>query len=139
MGKNNINREDLNKQIASMKSRYPEFTHCVRSGVLSFTGDLMILPKLPIYNITITYNGSRIPKIIVNSPKLVENPPHTFSDNSLCLFHRSNYNWTKDCLIAKNIVGWTAAWIFFYEYWLQTGTWAGPEVSHGNNEDKQND
>lgn len=132
MGKSSVNREDFNRQIAAMKSRFPEFKHNLRSGKLSFTGDLVILPELPIYNVTITYNGSKIPTVIVNSPKLVDNPPHTYQDNSLCLFHRQNYDWDKDFLIAKNIVDWTASWAFFYEYWLQTGTWAGPEVPHGN-------
>ena len=139
MGKSNINREDLNRQIAAMKSRFPGFKHSIRSGKLSFTGDLVILPELPTYNVTITYNGGKIPTVVVNSPELVERPPHTYEDKSLCLFHRKNYDWEKAFLIAKNIVDWTASWAFFYEYWLQTGTWAGPEVQHCNTEEKKND
>ena len=122
-----------------MKSRFPGFKHSIRSGKLSFTGDLVILPELPIYNVTITYNGGKIPTVVVNSPELVEKPPHTYPDKSLCLFHRKNYDWEKDYLIAKNIVDWTASWAFFYEYWLQTGTWVGPEVSHCNIGEKKND
>jgi len=33
--------------------------------------------------------------------------------------------------VAGDIMGWTAGWIYFYEYWLQTGEWIGPEVPHG--------
>ena len=43
----------------------------------------------------------------------------------------ANYNWNVDKLIAKDIVPWTAAWIYFYEYWLRTGEWVGPEAPHG--------
>lgn len=140
MGKTSIiNREDFNKQIAAMAARFPEFQHHIHSGKLSFTGNLLILPELPIYNVTITYNGNKIPTVAVNYPKLVEHPPHTYSDKSLCLFHRKDYNWNKNFLIAKNIVGWTASWAFFYEYWLQTGDWVGPEVPHETTIEKQND
>ena len=132
MASSKINREDLVKQIDAMKHRFPGFTHTIRQGKLSFTGDLVILKELPVYNVTITYNGNKIPTVKVNSPAFDVKPPHTYEDNSLCLFHRDNYNWTKDCLIAKNIVDWTAAWAFFHQYWLQTGVWAGPEVPHSN-------
>lgn len=139
MGKRSGNRDDYSRQIAAMKSRFPGFEHHVKSGKLCFIGDLVILPELPVYNVTITYNGGRIPTVVVNSPALVEKPPHTYPDKSLCLFHRKNYNWDKNFLIAKNIVDWTAAWAFFYEYWLQTGTWVGPEVPHELYTDKYND
>lgn len=139
MGKSSFNREDLNKQIDAMKHRYPNFAYRLHNGTVSFTGDLVIMPELPIYNVSITYNGGRIPTVVVNSPELVDNPPHTYNDKSLCLFHRKNYDWTKDCLIAKNIVDWTAAWAFFYEYWLQTGIWEGPEVPHYTSKEADND
>lgn len=139
MGRSNVNREDFLRQIDAMKHRFPGFKHKIHNGVLSFTGDLVILDELPVYNVTITYNGNRIPTVIVNSPALDVKPPHTYKDNSLCLFHRSNYYWTKDCLIAKNIVDWTAAWAFFHQYWLQTGVWAGPEVPHESIKQKDND
>ena len=27
---------------------------------------------------------------------------------------------------------WTIAWIYFYEVWLETKIWYGPEASHNN-------
>ena len=31
---------------------------------------------------------------------------------------------------------WTIAWIYFYEVWLETNIWYGPEVPHNNNKEK---
>jgi len=59
----------------------------------------------------------------------VADPPHFYKESqTLCLYHPKNYHWTKEKLIAKDIVPWTAAWIYFYEIWLQKGVWYGPEA-----------
>lgn len=115
-----------------MKSRYPQFHACVKSNRdIEFTGELSVKPEFRKYIISITYRGAREPEVRVLSPLLVDNPPHFYSNTkSLCLYHPDNYNWTEDKLIAKEIVPWTAAWIYFYEIWLETGIWYGPEVSH---------
>ena len=36
-------------------------------------------------------------------------------------------------LVAKEIMSWTIAWLYFYEAWLQTGKWFGPESHHTPN------
>jgi hypothetical protein len=119
-------------QVLAMRSNYPQFNvkRKVR-GELEFIGDLIVKPELPIYTISITYRGKLRPIVVVLTPPLVDNPPHVYpGKKDLCLFHPHNYNWTADKLIARNIVPWTAAWIYFYEVWLQTGIWYGPEADH---------
>ena len=37
---------------------------------------------------------------------------------------------TGHFLIARYIVPWAAAWLYFYEVWLDLGVWLGPEVPH---------
>ncbi len=115
-----------------MKSKHPQFKHTQHRGSLVFTGDLFIKPELPIYNVSIEYNGDSQPKVKINSPALVEHPPHVYSDKSICLYHPNNFKWSATKLIAKEIVHWTIAWIYFYEYWLQTGKWIGPEAAHNS-------
>lgn len=123
-------------QIGAMKSKYPQFKSKRFGDKVVFTGELFIRPELPKYTISIEYDGNIRPKVTVISPVLVEKPPHTFSDKSLCLYHSKNFCWDAKKLVAKQIMDWTIEWIYFYEYWLQTGTWIGPEVPHNNNDKK---
>lgn len=122
----------LLNQIGAMKSKHPQFKYTQHGSSLVFTGDLFIKPELPIYNVSIEYNGDSQPKVKINSPALVEHPPHVYSDKSICLYHPNNFKWSATKLIAKEIVHWTIAWIYFYEYWLQTGKWIGPEAAHNS-------
>lgn len=118
-----------------MKSYYPQFKVKKRGQYdIEFIGDLIVKPIFPTYTISITYLGNLRPLVKVLKPELVADPPHIYEESrSLCLYHPKNYNWTKEKLIAKNIVSWTAAWIYFYEVWLQTGIWYGPEAAHNEN------
>lgn len=123
-------------QIGAMKSKFPQFKNKQKGDNVIFTGDLFIKPELPIYNISIEYRGDSRPFVRINSPALVDKPPHFYqSTKSLCLYHIDNYKWKSDKLIAKEIMQWTIAWIYFYEYWLQTGEWVGPEVEHNTEKD----
>ncbi len=119
-------------QIWAMRSRYPQFNAKRKSEFeIEFTGDLQVKPELPVYTVSITYRGSNSPWVKVLSPALVAKPPHFYQNTgTLCLYHPDNYNWTREKLIAQNIVSWTAAWIYFYEVWLQKGKWFGPEAHH---------
>lgn len=33
-------------------------------------------------------------------------------------------------MIAETIVPWTALWLLYYELWLETDEWLGPEAPH---------
>lgn len=113
-----------------MKSKYPQFHSTVNGACVTFIGELIIKPELPVYTISIEYRGAKRPLVHVLSPSLVKNVIHTYSDKSLCLYHPDNYKWYTGRLVAKEIMQWTIAWIYFYEYWLQSGVWIGPEVPH---------
>ncbi|WBX96036.1 hypothetical protein [Chryseobacterium gambrini] len=113
-----------------MKQRYPQFKHKQEGGNIVFTGTLQVKPEFPVYTISITYRGGASPIVKVINPQLVENPPHVYklADNKLCLYNPKNFTWTKEKLIAKEILEWTAGWLYFYEVWLETGIWYGPEA-----------
>ena len=122
-------------QIGAMKNRYPQFKAKKRGdNVIEFIGDLLVKPVFPLYTVSITYRGDLRPLVKILKPEIVPDPPHFYKESrSLCLYHPANYNWTKEKLIAKDIVSWTAAWIYFYEKWLQTDIWYGPEAAHDEN------
>jgi hypothetical protein len=119
-------------QIWAMKSRFPQFKAKKREMFdIEFIGDLVVKPTFPIYTVSITYRGNLRPLVKIIKPELVEKPPHFYRQSkSLCLYHPKNYKWGKEKLIATDIISWTAAWIYFYEVWLQEDIWYGPEVEH---------
>lgn len=115
-----------------MKTRYPQFK-AKKRGVndIEFIGDLTVADWIPVYTVSITYQGNVRPRVLVIKPELIEKPPHIYPDSrTLCLYHPDNYKWRREKLIAQDIVSWSAAWIYFYEVWLQTGVWYGPEAPH---------
>jgi len=121
-------------QIEVMKRMYPQFK-AKRKGPIEveFFGILSVKPSLPDYSVSLLYRGDLSPIVKVLDPKLVESPPHFYKNTgSLCLYHPDNYSWGSGKIIAKNIISWTASWIYFYEIWLQKGIWYGPEVQHSN-------
>jgi len=119
-------------QVIAMRSRYPQFKHTrTKDGCIVFKGKLRVKPELPEYEVKILYCGDKSPKVYILNPAPVEGAPHIYSNTkSLCLYHPDNFKWHGGKLIAEDIMGWTAGWIYFYEYWLQTGKWVGPEVPH---------
>ncbi len=119
------------EQIAAMKSLYPQFRAKLKGKNLFFTGKLKVKDDFPEYEIEIEYRGTSNPAVKVISPSLVNRPPHIYADTkSLCLYKPALYSWDASKLIAMVIVPWTAAWIYFYELWLITGEWLGPEAPH---------
>jgi hypothetical protein len=125
-------------QISAMKSKYPQFKFKREGGKIVFTGQLLIKPEFPIYKISVEYRGNLKPLVKVMDPPLLENPPHFYkSTNSLCLYHPDNFKWSAEKLIAKEIMQWSIAWIYFYQVWLEKGIWYGPEAKHttSNKED----
>lgn len=119
-------------QIWAMKHRYSHFKSKKRDKYdIEFTGTLKVKPELPTYTVSIQYRGNKNPIVKVIKPALVENAPHIYpTEKNLCLYHPSDFNWQKEKLIANEIMDWTAAWIYFYEVWLQKGIWYGPEAAH---------
>jgi hypothetical protein len=119
-------------QVQAMRARYPAFRAVKRrNGEIIFTGQLQVKPELPVYTVRVVYRGDASPQVFVLNPKPVAKAPHIYRDSrSLCLYHKKNFYWHEARLISDEIMGWTVGWIYFYEYWLQTGEWVGPAVPH---------
>lgn len=122
-------RDDV-LQLRTMKAKFPNFKAYKEKGDLVFKGSLQVEPSFPVYTIEIVYRGNNQPLVSILSPKLKPNAPHRYREGHLCLYHPNVFHWNGQKLIAKEIITWTAAWIYFYECWKQTGEWYGPEIPH---------
>lgn len=125
-------------QIETMRKNYPnQFTNKWNNNKLIFYGKIRPTPEMDEYVVKIIYNGTcKNPTVYVISPQLDKDTPHIYSDGCLCLYHPNNFKWDCRKFIANEIVQWTTAWLYFYECWLDTGVWYGPEVQHESNKNK---
>jgi hypothetical protein len=85
------------------------------------------------YQIVIHYRLGGTPKVTVKSPEIKDAAPHRYKDKSLCLFKSDEQPWRGSELIAETIIPWTASWLYYYELWLDTDQWYGPEANHTTN------
>ncbi len=119
-------------QVRVMKKYYPQFRAIKRHhNDIEFIGDLRVKSTFPIYTISVRYLGNRSPVVKIINPVLVEDTLHYYkAAKCLCLYHPRDFKWHKERLIAREIMQWTAAWIYFYQVWLEKGKWFGPEAKH---------
>lgn len=124
-------------QAAEMRSRYPQFAREGRDGIYTFRGGLRPRPESVEYQVLVKYCLLKKPGVWITSPTIVPDAPHRYpSDLSLCLYYPDDFIWRKDTSLARYILPWTAAWLYFYEQWLETGVWLGPEAPHNVIENK---
>ena len=89
------------------------------------------------YNFRIEYDIFNAPKIFIENPVIdYSDDIHMYpSDNSLCLYHKTdliNEKWSyKKYNLFDTIIPWTLEWFVFYELYKITGRWEHPFVSHG--------
>jgi len=55
---------------------------------------------------------------------------HINVDLSLCLYHRKEFNWADHPFLDQYIIPWTFMWQVYFNEWLKTGQWPGPEFKH---------
>ncbi len=82
------------------------------------------------YKIRIKYRHDIPPIVHIVSPSVAPKTPHRYSDKSLCLYKPSNFQWTNEHSLAKDIVPLILIWIYFYEDWLASMVWKGDEAEH---------
>ena len=82
------------------------------------------------YKIKVAYGANTAPRVFVTSHKLDKDCPHLYADGRLCLYKPDIFVWTNRHSIAKDIVPLVYAWLYFYEKWVETGKWLGPEAPH---------
>lgn len=117
-------------QVGHMRHHWPSFRRTGDDQRSTWRGLLQPTEVSGRYEITVTYRLRSIPRVWVREPTLALNAPHIYSDGTLCLYYPDEWQWHGQRLIARTIIPWAADWLFFYELWLDTGEWLGPEVAH---------
>ena len=124
-------------QIAAMANRFPTLRLVSRTPA-RWIGDVIPIDGRRSFRLEVSSvgGGRNVPCVRVLAPRLVNvpgrrQPPHTFGDGTLCLYHTDDFRWDGTQLIAATIVPWACEWCYFYEVWLATGEWLGPQYPHG--------
>lgn len=113
-------------QDLHVRQRFPRFVCHIVQGLAVWKGTLQPRVTSPIYHVEIRYKSRQIPTVRVRKPPLAPHSPHLYRDGTLCLYWPKEWWWQSDELIAQTIIPWTAAWLYYYEIWLDTGQWLGP-------------
>jgi hypothetical protein len=123
----------IGHQVARMQRDFPSFRYQRASRIPTWTGSLQPFDTSPNYQIQVIYHVPKSPRVWVVNPLLVQNAPHLYpQDRSLCLYFPKDRSWTADDYLSETIIPWTALWLAFYELWLITGEWYGPEAPHSD-------
>ena len=123
---------DLTLQRFAMKMKYPAFACQSKNNGIVLTGVLTPREASPQYQVQIILMPHKYPEVRVLSPQILKSAPHLWPNGSLCLFNPRDRKWKHQELIAQNLIAWASLWLYFYEGWLGTGIWFGPESPHGD-------
>ncbi len=137
MKKNILKPLTIMEQYSHLKQTFPGFKCIAKCGELRISGQISPTTISSTYTFTLNYRLQSRPRVRITKPQLEKsdgrNPPHLFSDGSLCLYYPKHYEWKPTMLIGETIIPWTSLWLFYYEVWLATGTWFGKGVHPTSN------
>lgn len=131
IGKFKIRNKTIAEQVASMRSRYPEFkTYFTSHGNMKVVGALRPTSRSNSYNFVLKYNLIDNPKTKIISPVLKKNSndediPHLYPGENLCLYQPQYCEFRRTDLLCDTIIPWTSLWLYYYEIWHLTGEWLG--------------
>ena len=127
----------IKKEIELIKTNF-DFIECKQRGdKLICTGKNKPSKNSQEYDFRIEYDIFNAPKVFIENPVIQYNDDiHMYpSDNSLCLYHKTdlvNEKWSyKKYNLFDTIIPWTLEWFVFYELYKITGRWEHPFVPHG--------
>lgn len=120
----------IGQQILIMLADFPTFRYRREHHIPTWRGTLQPTETSPVYAVKLVYRCPYPPQVRILSPALQHDAPHRYHDGSLCLYYPPDKSWTPMQPLSKTIISWTALWLVYYELWLQTGIWHGPEAPH---------
>jgi hypothetical protein len=134
-----------NDQIFAMQilhiNKYFPFLKCsLKNSHLRCVGKIRPNDGCDEYKIRIEYPKRSIPKVYIDSPKIIPSSAiHTYDDGRLCLYYPKDNPWSGTNHLHETIIPWTAEWLVYYELFKIHGIWYGPEAPHLKSEKKQED
>lgn len=122
--------KNIAEQVASIKSKYPNFSITANHLQLKAIGDIRPTARSVQYTIEVKYHLKEQPKVHVLKPELIvnyknEKIPHVYPGNRLCLYQPKYREFTGSKFISDTIIPWTSLWLYHYEVWHVTGDWQG--------------
>ena len=57
---------------------------------------------------------------------------HIYRNGTLCLYDPRERPWSNRDNLHETVIPWTAEWLVYYELFLISGEWHGPEAPHGD-------
>ena len=115
---------------AYMQQLFPQFTYSWHQGRGVWRGALQPQSNGVTYQVRIAYKITDRPRVKVLHPEIRQDAPHLYPGKELCLYYPADRTWHPGLPIASTIVPMAAEWLFFYELWMESGTWWGPEAPH---------
>lgn len=106
---------------------------------MSCTGYIQPYKDSTSYKVQIKYSCKGAPKVFIKHPKIkTDHRIHRYSDESLCLYYPLKDPWKSKKNIHETIIPWTAEWLVYYELFLITEKWHGPEQPHVKSKIQEN-
>lgn len=103
----------------------------VRDRFIIWEGEVQPLWYTGKYTLCLNYERLWPPRIWVVNPDLSKYKlPHVYPGNYLCLYHPTDWSWQSSYNIVDTIIRWSQMWIVYFEDFLRTRVWRGPEADH---------
>jgi len=120
------------RQKRSIEEKFDCFVcRIISHGKLRCYGAIRPDEDSPCYKVQIDYVPGRDPTVEVLSPKIIMNSKtHVYRDGHLCLYFPRDGRWKESDLISEKLIPWTSEWLVYYELFLISGEWEGPEAPH---------
>lgn len=120
----------LQKQL--VEKYFPCF-HCrFLNRRLTCKGQITPSEDCDTYTISISYPFEGVPRVWVTHPQVSPSTrTHVYRNGDLCLYEPRESPWGRLDNIHQKIIPWMAEWLVFYELYLISGKWLGPEAPHG--------
>jgi hypothetical protein len=117
-------------QNLEVRSRFPSFRFRKIGGVGVWRGAFAPRPSSPDFQVEVRYRLGGIPCVHLLRPALRPDAPHVYKGGALCLYWPPDALWLPDKFLATSIFPLIWSWLGYYELWLETGQWLGPESPH---------
>ena len=118
-----------------VEKHFPCFRCRLHKGILTCVGDIIPSEHCDPYRIEIRLNQGDVPMVRILKPWIppeIHRRVHIYRNGTLCLYDPRERPWSNRDNLHETIIPWTAEWLVFYELFLTSGVWHGPEAPHGD-------
>lgn len=128
----------LARQKVMMQKYFPCFSCSLKKRTLECIGGITPCEDCNAYVVRIILELGGVPRVKVLDPDIPWNKKiHQYGNRNLCLYDHRKQPWKAGDWLHEKIVPWTAEWLVYYELFLLTGDWLGPEAPHGSEKAEQ--